>query len=191
LQLLHGSALRERAEALGIRYSAEPPYEIESSPWLSAEDILTLKLAENALSHTLNKGRFLSSLGYALSATGLSPFSLLRGLGGVAPNHGTDLAKYAGQIFDFLTAQPGVDPGEQRDCMLCDWLGMVKGNNMPPFLKSPDVRRSRVIKRAEKALGRSIRRDEAAVLLSGAGVYADSECRDPVTGLYKVHRCDI
>ena len=44
---------------------------------------------------------------------------------------------------------------------------------------------------AEKQLGRKIRRDEAAVLSSGAGVYVDSEDRDLVTGLYKVHSATI
>jgi len=64
---------------------------------------------------------------------------------------------------------------------------MVKGKNMPGFLKSPDSRRNEAIGIAQKRLGRKVRRDEAAALLSGACAFVDSGDRDPVTGLYRVH----
>ena len=187
LKLLHGSALREQAEHFGISYSAEPPYEIQSSPWLSGADIRTLKNAENALSHTCNKGRFLSSIGYALHVSGLRPFSLFRGLGEAAPNHGTQLAEYAGHVYGFCSKLPGVDADELRDRMTCDWLAMTKGSNMPAFLKNPDRKRAKAAAIAEKALGRKVGRNEYAVLRSGMGIYVDSVTRDPVTGLYALH----
>jgi len=212
LKLLHGSTLRERAEALGIRYSSEPPYEIRSSRWLSEGDIAILKRVENALQHTYNKRRFLSTLEYVQSASGVRLSYLFENLGALAWNAGTDLSVYAAQVLDVFAKLPGVDGDMLRDRMVCDWLGMVKGKNMPEPLRAPDnrriqaagaaesvglvgapgftgapaVRRGSVIKEAEKQLGRKIRRDEAAVLSSGVGVYVDSEDRDPVTGLYKV-----
>ena len=70
-----------------------------------------------------------------------------------------------------------------RDCMVCDWLGMVKGRNMPQFMRNVDKQRKKLQKIANNSLGHGIGRDEAATLLSGAGVYADSHERDPVTGL--------
>ena len=91
LKLLHGCALRKQAFSMGIQYSEKPPYTIQSSPWLSAEDIDVLRCAENALQHTYNKCLFLSVLEYILSVSGLRPFSLFCGLGGAVPNHGTDL----------------------------------------------------------------------------------------------------
>ncbi|MCL2030522.1 MAG: B12-binding domain-containing radical SAM protein [Oscillospiraceae bacterium] len=187
LKLLHGSALRGRAAALGIRYGAEPPYEIEGSPWLSAEDIQILKNAENALRHTHNKGRFLSVLRYVLPASGLRPFALFRALGEGAPHHGTPLEEYAGQLYALCAGLSGVDAAELRDRMICDWLGMVKGKNMPPFLKGPEGGRRQAAERAERRLGRKIGRGEAAILSSGRGVFADSADRDPVTGLYRLH----
>ena len=185
LKLLRGSVLREQAEQLGIRYAAEPPYEITESPWLSADDIKILKHAENALRHTYNKGRFLYALKYTLSASGTRPFELYRKLGEYAPNSGTDLGAYAASVFDFCAEQPGVDRNELLDCVTRDWLGMVKGKNMPPFLRNPDGRRRQAA--AEKHLGHALRRDETAVLRSGKAVYVDSADRDPVTGLYKVY----
>ena len=207
LKLLHGSALRARAEALGIKYSAEPPYEIQSSPWLGEGDIALLKQVENALQHTYNKCRFLSTLEYVSSASGIRPSSLFENLGASAWNAGADLSVYAAQIYNVFVKLPGVDASILRDKMVCDWLGMVKGKNMPDSLRSPGnlrgapgpdsvsgssvaltVRRRDVVAAAEKQLGRKIRRDEAAVLSSGAGVYVDSEDRDPVTGLYRVRK---
>ena len=191
LKLLHGSALREKADALELRYDAEPPYEIAGSPWLGADDLQTLKTAENALQHTYNKGRFLSSLEYALSASGMGSFSLFLMLGESAPNRGTPLDAYAEQVFACLAGLRGVDRDVLADRMVCDWLGMVKGKNMPPFLKNQDSRRRRVAKTAEERLGRVVGRQETTVLLAGMGVYVDSASRDPVTNLYRLGFVDL
>ena len=187
LKLLHGSALRGQAEALGIRYAEDPPYEIMESPWLSTGDIRILKQTENTLQHTANKGRFLCALRYVLSVSGLGPFALYRALGEAIPNRGMALEEYARQIYDCCVNLVGVDCHQLLECMILDWLGMVKGVNMPPFLRNGDRRRRQVIEAAEKWLGHKIARHEAAVLPSGQGAFVDSANRDPVTGLYLVH----
>ena len=189
LKLLHGSELRKQADKLGIKYSAKPPYEIICSPWLSAGDIQILKNAENALRHTRNKGRFLTTLDYTLKVAAENPFSLMGLLGASVPNHATQLEDYAVQVYDFLASLPGVDKERLKDCMSYDWLGMVKGKNTPAFLKNNDKNRCRVANEAERVLGRKIRREEYAVLLSGKGIFADSNNRSPVTGLHKVYYC--
>ena len=186
LKLLHGSKLRNQAESFGIKYSKEPPYEITSSPWLSEEDIQVLKHVENALQQTRNKNRFLSTLDYILSATGERSFSLMHSLGMSVPNHGAQLEDYAVQVYDFFVGLPGVDEDVLKDCMINDWLGMVKGKNTPSFLKNKDGRRKKVAEDAETLLGRKINREEYAVLSSGKGVFVDSKNRSPVTGLYRV-----
>jgi len=187
LKLLHGSALRRKADALGIRYSETPPYQIQSSKWLSGEDIQTLQLAENALQHTCNKRRFLLTLEYTLSASRLRPFALYHGLGSEATNHGLDLADYAEKIYEYCKKQQGVDEKALREHMTIDWLGMVKGKNMPSFLRNTDARHRKAVEATQKRLGRKIRREEAAILPSGKGIFVDSEDCDPVTGLYKLH----
>ena len=191
LKLLHGSALREQADDLGIRYTTQPPYEITSSPWLSAEDLQALKQAENALQHTFNKGRFLSTLKYVIYASKLSPFSFYHSVGAAAPNHGTQLEEYIDQIYSYCAGLPGVDSNELQDHLIYDWLGMVKGKNTPTFLKNHDSRREHVERAAEKLLGRKPGRGEVAVLHSGKGIFVDSRNRDKVTGLYKVFSSDI
>ena len=189
LKLLHGSVLREQAKAYGIKHSAEPPYEIICSPWLSADDLLVLKQAENALQQTRNKGRFLSTLSYALNVTGERPFALIHSLGAAVPNRGTQLEDYAVQVYNYFITLPGVDMYALTDCMVYDWLGMVKGKNAPAFMKNNDSGRTKVAVEGEKVLGRKLKREEYAVLHSGTGLFVDSNALDPVTGLYRVHSC--
>jgi hypothetical protein len=192
LKLLHGSELRKQADSLAIKYSPCPPYEIISSPWLSADEIKALRHAENSLQHTRNKGRFLTTLDYVLATTGTGPFTLFESLGAAVPNHATQLEDYIVRIHNFFLKQPGIEESALNDCLIYDWLGMVKGKNTPQFLKSDDTQQNTAAKRknvaetAEKILGRKLRREEFAVLKSGKGIFADSNNRDPVTGLYKV-----
>ncbi|MCL2662323.1 MAG: B12-binding domain-containing radical SAM protein [Oscillospiraceae bacterium] len=192
LKLLHGSELRTQAEDFGLKYSSNPPYEIISSPWLSSGDIQTLKHTENALQHTRNKSRFLTTLEYVLTATGDRPFTLLSSLGAAVPSHATQLENYIVKIFDFFLQQPGVEENALKDCLVYDWLGMVKGKNTPAFLKCDDAQKSlvagrkKVAETAERVLGRKLRREEFALLNSGKGIFVDSSNRNPVTGLYDV-----
>jgi radical SAM superfamily enzyme YgiQ (UPF0313 family) len=192
LKLLHGSVLRTQAESFGIKYSPDPPYEIISSPWLSTDDLKIIKQTENALQHTRNKGRFLTSLDYVLSATGERPFTLINSLGAAVPNHATQLEDYIVQIYHFFLQQPGVEEAALKDCLLYDWLGMVKGKNTPSFLKSADEKRKfsaerkKAAETAENKLGRKLRREEFAILSSGKGIFVDSNNRNPVKGLYNV-----
>lgn len=190
LKLLHGSALRERAELLGLRYDPEPPYEIIGSPWLSAEDLRLLKQTENALQRAYNKGRFTETLRYSLSVSDLNPFAFYRGLGEAAPGHGGQLDAYAEMLFAYCLGLPGVEACVLRDRMTCDWLRATRGENLPACLRTRDRRRKQVAAAAEAGLGHRVQRCETAVLTAGStvrGVVADSLGRNPVTGLYELH----
>jgi len=191
LKLLHGSVLRKQAEHFGINYSSEPPYEIQSSTWLSAEDLHILKQTENALQHTHNKGRFLRTIDYVLSATKLHPFSFFNALGKAAPNHAVALQDYAVQILDFCAILPGVDKNTLCDNMVCDWLSMVKGKNMPTILRNPDNRRKHIFEQVKKQYNHKIRRDEVRVLTSSEIVFVDSSEKSPVTGLYTLQKLTL
>ena len=191
LKLLHGSKLRKQADEYGIQFSSEPPYEIICNNWLSAGDIQRLKHTENALQHTYNKGRFLSTLHYVKTATGTRPFSLMESLGANVPNHGTQLEGYVVQIYDYFKGLQGVEENALQDCMIYDWLGMVKGKNAPAFLKNETNHRKHIAEVAGRLLSRNMKREEIAILNSGLGVFVDSNDRNPVTGLYRIYICGI
>jgi len=125
-----------------------------------------------------------------LTVTGERPFNLMCLLGTAVPNHGKQLEDYAAEIYDFfVNLSGGVDKEALQDCMVYDWLSMVKGKNAPGFMKNDDDRRKQISESAEKLLGRKMRREEYAVLNSGIGIFVDSSDRNPVTGLYRVYLC--
>ncbi|MCL2071493.1 MAG: B12-binding domain-containing radical SAM protein [Oscillospiraceae bacterium] len=191
LKLIHGSKLREQAETLGICYSEKPPYEIKSSQWLGIDCIKVLKRTEDALQHTYNKKRFLSAIEYVLTASHLRPFDFFCSLGSFVTAHGMSLSDYAERFYSHCVSLPNIDSEKLIDCMTCDWLGMVKGNNAPLFMRFRFVkgRENRNAKEfAEKKLGRKIMRYESTRLSSGEIVFVDSGTCDPVTGLYRVYK---
>ena len=187
LKLIHGSRLREQARELGMVYDENPPYEIVRNPWLDEADLAVLRLVENAISHTYNKGRFLFVLQYVLAVSGQSAFAFFRGLGESVSNHAMQLDVYAERVFAYCLGQPGVEADRLRDLMIRDLLGMTKGKCMPSFLKAEAKWRKQVVAAANLRFGRVVDFDEVAVLSSGEGVYADSETRNKVTGLYAVY----
>ena len=191
LKLLHGSKLRSDAESLGLVYHKTPPYEIIRNPWMSESDFRYLKIAENALQHTYNQGRFLSTLDYVLSASQLSPLCLFRETGEAAFHEATPLDTYAAQLYQYFVSLPNVKAELLRDRMLCDFLRMTKGNSMPAFLKGHGKKQRQAVEFANEALARSICAKEAAVLSTGKGVYADSQKQNPVTGLYPLYFFDL
>jgi len=189
LKFLHGSTLREKND-YSIIYDKEPPYEIISSPWLNTDELKILKQTENALQNTYNKGRFLSVIEYVQHIADLEqePFLLYKNLGEAVPHNGKPLGIYAEQIFNHFVKIPNVNPNILLEHMLCDWLSMVKGNDMPKFMKiGTKQQKKQAISIAQCHLNRIIRRDEATVLPSGKTAYVDSENRNPVTGLYKIY----
>jgi hypothetical protein len=115
----------------------------------------------------------------------------MKAIGDAAPNHGTQLEKYAEQLFECLAKLENVDKFELCDKMTYDWLSMVKGKNMPEFMRNSDPKREKVTQEAKMLLNHEIGRSEVAVLRSGMGVFVDISNRDPVTGLYKLHFVDF
>ena len=65
LKLLKGSGLREDAKKYGIVYSSFAPYEVISTPQMSAQDLLLLKKCERGLEY-YNTKRYACSLKYAI-----------------------------------------------------------------------------------------------------------------------------
>jgi len=186
LKMLHGSAMRQNERE--IIFCENPPYEIISSPWISKDDLKQLKIAEGALQNTYNKGHFLSTLQYVLSTTKMRPFELYHALGIAVSNERQSLEQYAERIFTFFSTLPNISQTAMLDHMIFDWLQMVKGSNMPVFMKIATKKQLDEIRQAAQSiLGRKIRRNEAAALSDGRGIFVDSENRNPTTKLYYIH----
>lgn len=110
LKLLHGSGLRQRADALGIVYEDNPPYEVIRTPALSFDELCFLKDVEVALSWYGNSGRYRGAMRLLLH--GEKPFSLYGAL-----------ARHL-RSTDMLTIERGEKARAQA---LLDFAGQKKG----------------------------------------------------------------
>lgn len=191
LKLLHGSALRARAPELGIIFGDLPPYEIIRNPWISAEELDILCKTEDALEHAYNSGRFLSTLDYVLTATGMRPFDLYQGLGECIPHGGMALDLYTEKLYVYFCGLPGIQHELLRDTMVCDLLASTRGESLPPVLRVQDTRHRLVAKMAADFYGHAVPRREVAVLTSrNQGVFTGA-ARSRVTGRYQLHFVEL
>lgn len=78
LKVLKGSRLEERKDEYLVQ--TLPPYEIISTPYLSYDEILQLKICESALERYHNSGRFVHTLDFLLPSY-YSPYAFFYGLG--------------------------------------------------------------------------------------------------------------
>ena len=78
LKLLHGTALRENAKELGLKYSATPPYTVLETPYISFEEMCLLHRVEEVMERLTAKGRFVHTLHF-LMAQLPSPFGVFEG----------------------------------------------------------------------------------------------------------------
>ncbi len=75
LKLLKGTKLREQEEKYGYIYRENAPYEVISNRYISAGELVQLKMIENVLELYGNRGGFSKSLEYLIRRTGKSPFA--------------------------------------------------------------------------------------------------------------------
>ena len=186
LKLLHGSELRKNADRFSIEYSPEPPYEVVSTRWISAEQLDEVRLAEDALDTLYNSGRFLDTIEYLLKASGLKAYDLFEYIGRSVPWRGDSLSSHAEKVYACCLELGGVCPQLLRDAMVRDWLSFARGKNMPNIIRTGvDFKAAR--KAAEDALGRTIERSHVCVLSDGRIAFIDQEEKDPVTKRYKLY----
>ena len=120
LKLLYGADMRENSEKYPCTFSDEPPYEITSNPWLSADEIKLLKKTEDALDRLYNSGRFLYTLDYLTDEIGISPFDIFCEFGNKVDGNKMQLSEYAERLYSFFSDK--CDKEKLREKILCDLL---------------------------------------------------------------------
>ncbi len=141
LKLLRGSRLREEAARNGMVYDARPPYTVQSTAWLSAEELKELKLCEDALDRLYNSGRFPRTVEYLLAASGLRPFCLFSRFGRYTGNSaGMSLERYVSLLYGFGCGLEGTERDKLRDMLVQDWLAGNNTGRLPKALQIPDIR---------------------------------------------------
>ena len=74
LKLLPGTPLRKRADEFGYVFRDKAPYEVIANRFLSADELVRLKMTEHVLDRYYNRGGFTETLRYATEEMGLQPF---------------------------------------------------------------------------------------------------------------------
>ncbi|MBQ5825824.1 MAG: DUF4080 domain-containing protein [Clostridia bacterium] len=136
LKLLHGADMREKSEEYPCTFHGEPPYEVTSTPWLSAEEICMLKRCEDALDRLYNSGRFLLTLEYLTDEIGITPFDVFSSFGDAVNGSRMRLSEYAEKLYEFFADK--CDKEILREKILCDLLCCSSSVQIPDVLKIKD-----------------------------------------------------
>lgn len=138
LKLLKGSGIRERAEGYGIKYTAEPPYEVLANDFLSYGKVLKLKRVEDLLERYGNSGRFKYSLPW-LEGFFETTFDMYERLGNFWEERGYHLSSHKDSaifeiIYNFFVHISRENHPVFSDLLKLDYLR--QGNlPLPKFLK--------------------------------------------------------
>ncbi len=196
LKLLHGAAMREETDVYPCAFSKTPPYEVQSTPWLSEEDLALLHKTEDALERVYNSRRFRGTAAYVLEASGLRPFAFYTALGKAAGDTARlDLDGYTARLYEFCKTLPGVDADLLRDAMVCDRLSTNATGRLPACLQVKDP----LLAKAVRALAQDsatapkpgVRRGVAVLYGARQIAFVDYTQKNPVTAAYVLHRVPI
>ena len=184
LKLLRGSPLFAQVDELGMVFCNDPPYQIISTPWMSAQELDILHNVEKGLSRTWNKGRFITALEYVLDIAPCSAFDLFLEIGKTISGYKTPLPRYTSLLFDLLSDMENVEVDILRDKMICDFLAMTGGKGMPSCLVIQDKAKHKWVEKVSALLGRKVDFDSVAMLSTGLAVYATGK-KNAVDSLYE------
>lgn len=199
LKLLHGAAMREEPQNFPCEFRSEPPYEVISTPWLTAEELEMLHGVEDVLERMVNSGRFQRTADYIMECTGLPPFALFQAIGkaaheaGVA-SHGVALDEYTAFLLDTAPRLwQNVTREALRDVMVCDRLESNATGRLPLCLHIADPALGQTVKRlaALNPPRPGVRRGVAILYTERQAVYVDYENKNPKTGRFALRRVEL
>ena len=167
LKLLYGSDMREQSDKYPCEFSDKPPYEVTSTPWLSADDVAKLKNCEDALERLYNSGRFLLALDYLINEIGVEPFELFYSFGNAVNGNKLGLSLYAQKFFEFFKDKCNSEI--LREKIVCDLLCSGAEKHVPDCLKVKDPLYKKIKSELSKQLGNKF---SFAILYSENKVFA-------------------
>ena len=194
LKILKGSPMSDDRENYPCEYSTEPPYEVVSTPYITAEELQKLHTAENELERLYNSGRFRRTLGYVLSVTDFTPYELFYSVGEYLKEKGyggsVRLDEYVNIIYMYFSSLKNVDESVLRDRMICDRLATNSSDVIPEKLKRPDPTLKKIRRELEltNPVKKGIVRSVAILYSENRVVYCDYDEKNPVTGEFMLRK---
>ena len=184
LKLLYGAEMRENSEKYPCIFNDEPPYEVISTPFLSAEEIKTLKNCEDALDRLYNSGRFLFTLEYLTEEVGIPPFDIFNDFGNSVDGNNMRLSDYAEKLYNFFSAK--CDKEILREKILCDLLCCSSSVQIPDVLKIQDI----LYKKAKKYFTENGNKFvKIAILYSENKIFSVDQSKNK--NLHNRYKCDF
>ena len=145
LKLLHGAQMREQKEKYPCDFSKKPPYEVNFTPWISKENLISLHFTENALDRFVGSGRFPRTNKLIFEIQKRNPFDTLTELGMFTGCESCSLNEYVSKLYSFF----GRDKGALRDALISDVATSVKSATLPNCLNVADRRLKELKKHLE------------------------------------------
>ncbi len=173
LKLLHGADMRENKEKYPCTFTDTPPYEVTSTPWLSADEIIMLKKCEDALDRLYNSGRFLMTLDYLIDEVGILPFDVFSDFGNAVNGCKTRLSDYAKMLFEFFSDKCNKEI--LREKIVCDLLCCSSSVHIPDALKINDPLYKKVKKHFIENVDNNIK---IAILYSEKKIFAVNQTKE-------------
>ena len=173
LKLLHGADMRENSEKYPCTFTDEPPYEVTSTPWLSADEIKMLRNCEDAVDRLYNSGRFLFTLDYLTGEVGFQPFDIFMSFGNAVNGNKMRLSDYAQELYNHFSDK--CDKEILREKIICDLLCCSFSVQIPDILKRKDPLYKKVKKHFTENSDKNIK---VAILYSSNQVFAVNHSDD-------------
>ncbi|MEE1139347.1 MAG: DUF4080 domain-containing protein [Acutalibacteraceae bacterium] len=173
LKLLHGADMRENKEKYPCAFTDVPPYEVTSTPWLSADEIKMLKNCEDAVDRLYNSGRFLLTLEYLTDEVGISPFDIFNDFGNSVNGNKMRLSDYAENLYNFFCDK--CDKEILREKLLCDLLCCSSSVEIPEVFKIKDPLYKKIKKYFIENVDNNIK---IAILYSTNQVFAVNQSKE-------------
>ena len=173
LKLLYGADMRENRDKYPCEFSAEPPYEVTSTPWLSSDELEMLKNCEDAVDRLYNSGRFLFTLDYLTEEVGIPPFDVFNDFGNAVNGSKMRLSDYAVSLFDFFSDKCNKEILKEK--ILCDLLCCSSSVQIPEVFKTHDP----IYKKAKKYFTEKIdNRIKIAIIRSVNQIFTVNQSKD-------------
>ncbi len=138
LKLLYGSDMRENPDKYPCKFTNEPPYEVTETPWITVNEIVSLKLTEDALDRLYNSGRFITSLDYLVNECGFEPFDIFYSFGNMINGCKMTLSQYAEHFYTFFKDAENVNGELFREHILWDMLCCSSSLQISDSIKTKD-----------------------------------------------------
>lgn len=171
LKILHGTELEALSDKYKFKFSEMPPYEVYETPWISADEIKKLKIAEKAVDRLHNSGRFRRTLALCISMFD-SPFDFFFEVGAeIADASGLD--GLTDTFYNFLCCRFPENKEVFRDALVCDRLATNSSKVLPKSLYRADTYLAVARRTVDKLTDATSRRSIALLYHSRQIVYAE------------------